>query len=171
MPAPPFYDYTKFDFDKPLFGIDDIRRINPQRHEMEQLSAVVYVDTANHGVVGFKDITEHEFWSRGHMPGYPIMPGVVLCECAAQLAGFYARKYDVLRGDFLGFGGMDDVRFRSPVLPPCRLILVAKLTLNRPPRRAEFAFQGFVKERMIFSGTMIGVPIHVSDHVGHAPND
>jgi 3-hydroxyacyl-[acyl-carrier-protein] dehydratase len=171
MPAPPLYDYSKFDFDKPMFTIDDIRRVNPQRHEMEQLSGVVYVDTEKHGLVGFKDVTEQEFWSRGHMPGYPIMPGVVLCECAAQLAGFYARRYNVLLGDFLGFGGMDDVRFRSPVLPPCRLILLVKLTLLRQPRRAEFAFQGFVKERMIFSGTMIGVPIHVSDHVGHAPND
>jgi 3-hydroxyacyl-[acyl-carrier-protein] dehydratase len=171
MPAPPIYDYTKFDFDKPIFTIDDIRRINPQRNEMEQLSAVVYVDREKNGIIGYKDVTTHEFWTQGHMPGYPIMPGVILCECAAQVASFYARKFNILAGDFLGFGGMDDVRFRSPVVPPCRLILVAQLTAQRPGRRAEFAFQGFVKDRMVFNGTMIGVPIHVGDLVGPAADD
>jgi 3-hydroxyacyl-[acyl-carrier-protein] dehydratase len=171
MAASPYYDYTQFDFDKPLFTIEDIRRINPQRHEMEQLTAVVYVDREKHGLVGFKDVTDHEFWAQGHMPGYPIMPGVVLCECAAQLAGFYARKYKLLGGDFLGFGGMSDVRFRLPVLPPCRLILTAQLASLRGSRRAEFGFQGFVQDRMVFSGTMIGVPIHVSSHVEHASDE
>ena len=108
------YDYTKFDFDKPVFTIDDIRRVNPQRDEMEQLTAIVHVDREKNGVVGYKDVTEQEFWTQGHMPGYPIMPGVILCECAAQVASFYARKFNILAGDFLGFGGMDDVRFRSP---------------------------------------------------------
>ena len=167
MPAPPLYDYTKFNFDKPMFNLDDIRRVNPQRGEMEQLTGVVFVDTATSGIVGYKDVTEHEFWTQGHMPGYPIMPGVILCECAAQVASFFARKYNLLAGDFLGFGGMEDVRFRVPVLPPCRLILLAQLKgRQRIGRRAEFAFQGFVKNQMVFSGTMIGVPIHVSDHVG-----
>jgi 3-hydroxyacyl-[acyl-carrier-protein] dehydratase len=166
MPAPPFYDYAKFDFDKPIFTLEDIRRINPQRGEMEQVTGVVFVDMEQNGIIGFKDVTEHEFWTQGHMPGYPIMPGVILCESAAQVASFYARKFNILAGDFLGFGGMDDVRFRVPVLPPCRLILLARLTSYRTGRRAEFAFQGFVKDRMVFSGTMIGVPIHVGDHVG-----
>ncbi len=171
MPAPPIYDYTQFDFDKPIFSIEDIRRVNPQRDEMEQLTGIVYVDTEKHGIVGFKDVTEREFWTRGHMPGYPIMPGVILCECAAQLAGYYARKFDMLAGDFLGFGGMDDVRFRIPVLPPCRLILVAQLSSYRKGRRAEFAFQGFVQDRMVFSGSMIGVPIHVGSHAQQAADD
>jgi 3-hydroxyacyl-[acyl-carrier-protein] dehydratase len=165
------YDYTKIDFDKPVFTIDDIRRVNPQRDEMEQLTAIVYVDREKNGVVGYKDVTAQEFWTQGHMPGYPIMPGVILCECAAQVASFYARKFNILAGDFLGFGGMDDVRFRSPVIPPCRLILLAQLKSQRPGRRAEFAFQGFVKDRMIFNGTMIGVPIHVADLVGPAADD
>jgi len=171
MPAPPFYDYAKFDFDKPVFTLEDIRRINPQRGEMEQVTGIVFVDMEQNGIIGYKDVTEHEFWTQGHMPGYPIMPGVILCECAAQVASFYARKFNILAGDFLGFGGMDDVRFRVPVLPPCRLILLARLTSYRAGRRAEFAFQGFVKDRMVFSGTMIGVPIHVGDHVGPAADE
>ncbi len=74
MPAPPFYDYAKFDFDKPIFTLEDIRRINPQRGEMEQVTGVVFVDMEQNGIIGFKDVTEHEFWTQGHMPGYPIMP-------------------------------------------------------------------------------------------------
>ncbi|MCA9072494.1 MAG: beta-hydroxyacyl-ACP dehydratase [Planctomycetaceae bacterium] len=159
MPPPPFVDLSKLDFDKPLFDLQEIRRVNPQRHEMEQLTAIVHIDRDNHTAAGYKDVTNEEFWITGHMPGFPLMPGVILCECAAQLAGFYARKYNLLGGDYLGFGGMDDVRFRYPVFPGCRLVLTAKVTKIRPHRRAEYDFQGFVEDRMVFSGSMIGVPI------------
>jgi 3-hydroxyacyl-[acyl-carrier-protein] dehydratase len=161
MPSKPLYDVSQFDLVKPLFSLEDIRRVNPQRYEMEQLTAIVHVDRENHGCVGYKDVTDREFWVRGHMPDFPLMPGVVLCECAAQLAGFYARKFDVLGGgDYLGFGGMNDVRFRRPVFPNCRLVLAARVTRVRARRRAEFAFQGFVDNQMVFEGEMVGVPIH-----------
>jgi 3-hydroxyacyl-[acyl-carrier-protein] dehydratase len=160
MPPQTLYDISQLDFENPLFDLDEIRRVNPQRHEMEQLTGIVLVDRENHGLVGFKDVTDQEFWVRGHMPGFPLMPGVILCECAAQLAGFYARKYNILgAGDFLGFGGMSDVRFRRPVFPGERLVIAARVTRIRPKRRAEFEFQGFVDEKMVFSGEMIGVPI------------
>jgi len=160
MPPQALYDFSHLDFNKPIFGLNDIRKMNPQRHEMEQLTGIVLVDRENHGIVGFKDITHDEFWIQGHMPGFPLMPGVILCECAAQLAGFYARKYDILgSGDFLGFGGMNEVRFRGPVFPGSRLVICARATRIRPHRRAEFEFQGFVNEKMVFSGQMIGVPI------------
>ena len=160
MPSQPLYDYHAFNFDHPLFGIEEIRKINPQRHEMEQLTAVVYVDQERHGIVGYKDVTDREFWVRGHMPDFPLMPGVVLCECAAQLACFYARRYKLLGGDYLGFGGMDNVRFRYPVFPNCRLVLLVQLTSLKARRRAQFDFQGFVDDRLVFCGTMLGVPIH-----------
>ena len=161
MPSKPLYDITRFDFEKPLFDLEEIRRVNPQRYEMEQLSGIVHVDRDHHGIVGYKDVTDREFWVRGHMPGFPLMPGVVLCECAAQLAGFYARKFDVLGGgDYLGFGGMNAVRFRRPVFPNCRLVLAAQVVRVRPHRRAEFSFQGFVDGQIVFEGEMIGVPIH-----------
>ena len=158
MPPQPFYDISQFDFDKPLYTLNDIRRTNPQRHSMEQLTAVIHVREEDHSIVGYKDISDKEFWIAGHMPGFPLMPGVILCEAAAQLAGFYARKYNLLGGDYLGFGGMDNVRFRAPVFPGCRLVLMAKAKKIRKIR-AQFEFQGFVEGKMVFSGEMIGVPI------------
>jgi 3-hydroxyacyl-[acyl-carrier-protein] dehydratase len=155
-----FFDYKKFNYDKPLFTQDDIRRTNAQRHEMEQLSGIVHVDHDVHGIVGFKDIAADEFWVKGHMPGFPLMPGVLLCEAAAQLAAFYGKKFNILEaGDYMGFGGMDEVRFRSPVFPPCRLYLCAKAGRIKPRLRAEFEFQGFVDDKLVFNGKMIGVPI------------
>ena len=153
-------EQLELDFDKPLFDLQEIRKINPQRHEMEQLTGIVHIDESTNGIVGFKDVTGDEFWIRGHMPDFPLMPGVILCECAAQLAGFYARKFEILGGDYLGFGGMTDVKFRAPVFPGSRLVLMARVERVRAGRRAEFAFQGYVDGAMVFSGNMIGVSIN-----------
>lgn len=150
---------TDLDFDNPVFGLQEIRRFNPQRHAMEQLTGILHIDHENNGIIGYKNVTNKEFWVTGHLPGFPLMPGVILCECAAQLASFYSRKFDLLGGDFLGFGGMDSVRFRATVFPECRLVVMAQLTKLRPGRRAEFNFQGFVEDKMVYSGTMIGMPI------------
>ncbi len=159
MPPPFLYNLDEIDFDQPIYDIDAIRQVNPQRCEMEHLTAIVHVDRENHGLVGYKDITENEFWVQGHMPGYPLMPGVIICEAGAQLAGFYARKFSLLGGDFLGFGGMDDIRFRAPVYPNSRLILMARCTKLRPKIRAVNQVQGIVDGKMVFSGSIIGVPI------------
>ena len=51
------------------------------------------------------------------MPGYPLMPGVVMCEAAAQLSSYFAVKYDLLGCDVIGLGGIENVRFRGSVFP------------------------------------------------------
>jgi 3-hydroxyacyl-[acyl-carrier-protein] dehydratase len=146
------------DLGRVLADAEAIRRVNPQRFEMEQLTAIVHVDPEQHLVAGFKDVRPDEFWVRGHMPDYPLLPGVLLCEAAAQLCAYYITTHGLMYGDYIGFGGLENVRFRGVVRPGDRLLLVGKaLRINR--RQAVFNVQGFVNGTMVFHADIIGVPL------------
>src|SRR5712692_9623994 len=146
------------DLSSVLADSEAIRQVNPQRFEMEQLTAIIYEDTAQGIIAGIKEVTANEFWIRGHMPGYPLMPGVIMCEAAAQLCSYYTMKVGLLHGDFIGFGGMENVRFRGLVRPGDRLVLVGKgVRLHR--RQTIFNVQGFVGSTMVFHADVIGVPM------------
>ena len=62
-------DLSTIDLSRTVADIHEIRRFNMQRFEMEQLSAIVYEDVAQMICVGYKDVTDQEFWVRGHFPG------------------------------------------------------------------------------------------------------
>ena len=162
MPPEVHFDPASLDLQRVLADREAIRAVNPQRFEMEQLNAVVHIDPQQHIVAGYKDVGADEFWVRGHMPGYPLLPGVLMCEAAAQVCGWYCKTVGLLEGDFIGFGGMENVRFRAPVRPGDRLVLVAKgLRLHR--RQTQFNVQGFVGTTMVFHGDIIGVPMKQAD--------
>jgi 3-hydroxyacyl-[acyl-carrier-protein] dehydratase len=158
MPPVLHFDPSQLDFGHVLADREEIRRVNPQRFEMEQLTAILHVDPEQNIIVGYKDVGTDEFWVRGHMPDYPLMPGVLMCEAAAQMCSFYVFNRGLLQGDFIGFGGLENVRFRGPVRPGDRLVLVGKgLRLNR--RQTVFNVQGFVGTTMVFHADVIGVPM------------
>ncbi len=159
MPPAAHFDPAGLDFGKVVADREELRRVNPQRFEMEQLDAVVYLDREQKLIVGYKDVRPDEFWVRGHMPGYPLLPGVLMCEAAAQLCSYYVMLIDLLQGDFIGFGGLEEVRFRGVVRPGDRFVLVAKaLRLHR--RQTVFNVQGFVGPAMVFHGDILGVPLN-----------
>ena len=58
---------------------------------MEHLNGVNYYDH-NGKIVGYKDVREDEFWVEGHIPGRPLLPGVIMIEAAAQLASFLCQR-------------------------------------------------------------------------------
>jgi 3-hydroxyacyl-[acyl-carrier-protein] dehydratase len=116
---------------------------------------VFFVDRSDGTVAGFRDVRDDEFWVRGHIPGRPIFPGVLIIETAAQLVSYYVVSEDPSRG-FLGFGGVDDVKFRGTVRPGQRLIMLGKLLENRR-RRCVGATQGFVDGQMVFEGLITGM--------------
>ena len=155
MPPKPLLDLSSIDLSRTIAGPDEIRQCNRQRYEMEHLDGVVHVDLEEGVVVGFKDVGDDEFWVRGHVPGRPLLPGVIMCEAAAQLCSFYFAK--ATRADkFLGFAGLQDVKFRRPVVPGQRLILVG-LCRGMKGRGASFDFQGFVDGTLVPEGQILGM--------------
>lgn len=153
-------DLKSIDLTQVYAGKEDIRKYNPQRHEMEQLDAIIMVDEEQHICLGYKDVTEDEFWVRGHMPEMPLMPGVVMCEAAAQISSYYTQRFDLLGADMVGFGGMDDVRFRDMVKPGDRFYVCCKLIKARRGRMIVANFQGFVEDRLVVGGQIKGIPLN-----------
>ena len=152
-------DPAEYDLNHVVADIEEIRRFNPQRHEMEQLTAIVYDDTEKNIVVGYKDVTADEFWTRGHMPGMPLMPGVMMCEAAAQLSSFHAQRHNLLGAEMVGFGGLEEVRFRGTVVPGNRLVIVVQLLKVRRGRMIVARFQGIVDDQIVVHGQIKGIPI------------
>ena len=154
-------DLSQIDFNRPIADAEEIRKYNPQRFEMEQLTAVVYANEQDYSCVGYKDVSNQEFWVRGHMPDLPLMPGVVILESIAQLCSFVTQRYDLLGADIVGFGGLEEVRFRDSVLPGDRLIVMCRLSKVRRGKMIICDFQGVVKDRIVAEGILKGVPIPV----------
>ena len=157
MAPPLLVDLAKIDLGRITIPIEAIRAANPHRFEMEQLTGIIHFDPAAGEIVAVKDVRPDEFWVRGHIPGRPLLPGVLMIEAAAQMCSVY---YKLVQKDprFLGFGGVDAVKFRGQVVPGDRLILIGK-ALEIRSRRAVFDTQGVVGDRPVYEGRITGMPI------------
>lgn len=83
---------------------------------------------------------------------------MLMCEAAAQLCSYYIVSQKLMGGDFIGFGGLENVRFRAPVKPGDRLVLVGKsIRIHR--RQTICNVQGFVGATMVFHADVVGVPL------------
>lgn len=156
MPPPLLFDLSLIDLTKePVFDREAISRLNPQRFEMQQLDGVLWYDKEKLLSLGYKDVTEDEFWIRGHIPGRPLMPAVIMVEAAAQLSSFIVKHIYQLEG-FVGFASIEKAKFRSIVEPGTRLYLLCLITKFRR-RKYTCSIQGVVDGIMVFETIVSGL--------------
>jgi 3-hydroxyacyl-[acyl-carrier-protein] dehydratase len=159
MPPPLLFDLSKIDLSaKPIFDREAIGKVNPQQYEMQQLDGILWFDRGNMLVLGYKDVTDREFWIRGHIPGRPLMPGVIMVESAAQLLSFFVKQIMGEKG-FIGFTSIDSAKFRSTVEPGQRLLLLGKITKFKPGRIYDAYIQGLVNDKMVFDTEVSGMGV------------
>ncbi len=162
MPRPFLFDLSQIDLDgKPLYDREAVEKVNPQAFEMQQLDGILWCDRKESKILGYKDVTDGEFWIRGHIPERPLMPGVIMVEAAAQLSSFFLKEIYREEG-FIGFAGIESAKFRSVVEPGQRLYLLGHITRYKKIRdraRVTMSVQGVVEGNMVFETSVTGMRV------------
>ena len=164
MPPPFLVDLSQLDLTAVCLTREQIYGLLPHRYEFMLLDGVCFVDKAARRIVGFAELEPGDWWCRGHIPGRTLLPGVLMLEMAAQLAATLAKLsggYDT----FIAFGGVDQCKFREPLVPPTRLYIIST-GLEHRARRIRSATQGVADGKLIFEATVTGLTMPES---GTAP--
>jgi len=158
MASAPLVDLSQVDLNQLIATREQIYEVLPHRFEFMQLDGLIYFNLEQREAVALRIVRPDEFWVRGHIPGRPLLPGVLMIETAAQLAAYLTMRTMPEPGKFWGFGGVEDVKFRMAVAPPARMYFLLKCTELRP-RRSTAEVQGIVDGRLAFEGRVIGMPV------------
>lgn len=125
----------------------EIMKLLPHRYPFLLVDRIIHLDGKK--AIGIKNVTANEPFFQGHFPGHPIMPGVLIIEAMAQVGGLYAAVTDKIGDDRVTyFAGIDNARFRRPVLPGDVLRLELELVACK---RGLYCFKGqaFVEETLV----------------------
>jgi 3-hydroxyacyl-[acyl-carrier-protein] dehydratase len=157
----PLVDFARLDLTRVIAGPSQIGEACMQRGRMALLDGILHFDEAGMSSVGFKEVRTSDWWAADHIPGRPLFPGALMCEAAAQLSTYdfmTRRRKQGLPPIFVGFGGMEKVRFRATVVPDCRLVLACKVRRIRE-KLFTYATQGFVEHKLVFEAEILGVVV------------
>ena len=99
---------------------------------MEQLTAIVHEDEDRGLCVGYKDTTAMTPGYRGTFPGRSVDARRVTAWRQRVNSSYFSQKHQLLEAEMIGFGGLEDVRFREPVRPGERLVIAMERVRVRP---------------------------------------
>lgn len=154
----PLFDISGLDLSSIRVDRDGIGKRLPHRGVMAQLDGVVWTDDGFTRGVAVKHVRSDEFWCAGHIPGRPILPGVLMVEAGAQLASYLYHSRLPEERRFAGFTRIQDTVFRGSVEPDCELYLLSK-EVRFSPKRFIADVQGVVGDTIVFESQVTGMLI------------
>lgn len=115
-----------------IFEINQVKEILPHRYPFLLVDKVIEF-VPGKKAVAIKKVTANEEFFNGHFPSRPIMPGVLQLEAMAQVGGIIALQEPITdgKGDFF-FAGVNNVKWRRPVVPGDTLVMEMELTAFKP---------------------------------------
>ena len=124
-------DYLKGKGEK-MLGKEEIEKIIPQRDPFLMIDEVEEF-VPGESCIGYKNVREDEWYFKGHFPGNPIMPGVLMVEALAQAGAVAILSMEENKGKNALFGGIEKMKFKKMVVPGDRLKLEVKIIKRKGP--------------------------------------
>ncbi|MCI9274861.1 MAG: 3-hydroxyacyl-ACP dehydratase FabZ [Clostridia bacterium] len=115
-----------------MLNKEEIKGIIPQREPFLMIDEVESFEPGE-SATAYKDVDESEWYFKGHFPGNPIMPGVLIAESLAQTGAVAILSLEENKGRNALFGGIDKMKFKMQVVPGDRLKLEVKIIKKKGP--------------------------------------
>lgn len=149
------FDISGIDRSAILQSREQIEKWIPHRDQMMLLDRVVWMSNDQRQAVAMRRIRDDEWWVKGHFPGKPIMPGVIMIETGAQLACW---QWTFRQGAPCGvaFLRIEEAVFRNMVVPGDDFFVLCQ-EVKFSNRRFIADVQGVVGDRLIFSSRLTGM--------------
>lgn len=129
-----------------MIDVKEIQNILPHRYPFLLVDRITEIESGAKAV-GIKNVTINEPFFTGHFPGNPIMPGVLIVEAMAQVAGILAFRSGV-KGDTVYFMSIEKAKFRKPVVPGDQIRLEIT-TLQKRGNVWKFSGTTTVNEKLV----------------------
>jgi 3-hydroxyacyl-[acyl-carrier-protein] dehydratase len=133
--------------------IHEILEHLPHRYPFLLVDRVLAVEPGK-SIHAYKNITMNEPYFVGHFPHHPVMPGVLIMEALAQTGAVLLLSQEAYKGKIAYFAGMENVRFKQPVIPGDVLTLEVTLVKQRGPVGFASA-KASVRGNLVASGELI----------------
>ena len=145
---------NKKSIDNEQLAIEEILGLLPHRYPFALVDRVIE-HIPGEKAVAIKNITINEPQFQGHFPERPLMPGVLIVEAMAQVGGLIVTQMPDLPSGLFVFAGIDNVKFRRPVVPGDQLIITCQLLSIKRKRFGKVKGEAHVEGKLVCSGELM----------------